>query len=226
MSNDEPVDGNCNYHPTQDGGYCGQRAGMGTDHLGEGYCKYHGGAAPGGAREGAGAPEENTNSVSHGAYADQSNLYSEKFTDPQRQIADDIYEDYRERYLETHGDIPTGHDLRLFKLSVNAVTELRVENWSTQKPDDLDSGTVMIDRETRIKTHEHGTVKEIRYKKAPALAAKKTLSNENRKWLKDLGLLDSPEDRQADALEAGLDLTLSTEEKDELDQAFDVEPQT
>jgi len=181
-------------------GYCGCWPGKGTDHVGEGRCSRHGGENSG--ENGQGAKEGNTNRVSHGAYADQSNLYSDVFTEAQREIADDIYQDYRDRYLETHGDIPTGHDIRLFKLSVNAVTEIRVENWETQKPEDLDSGTVLIDREEHIKISEGGPIREIRYKKTPALAAKKTLSNENRKWLKDLGLLDSPEDQQADAVES------------------------
>lgn len=182
--------GRCDATAKSTGDQCGQPA------IGEhGKCYFHGGEVGD-----SGAPEDNTNSVSHGAYADQSSLYSDVFSDAQRQIADDIYHDYRDRYVDEHGDIPSGHDLRLFKLSVNAVTELRVDNWSTQKPDKLDSGTVMIDREERKKASEVGVIKEIRYKKSPALAAKKTLSNENRKWLKDLGLLDGPESEQADAI--------------------------
>lgn len=184
---------------------CGRPAGWGTD-FDSGKCKHHRGTnADGSSHEG------NQNRTTHGAYADQSQLYSEVFTDAQRAIADDIYHDYHQRYLDKHGDIPTGHDLRLFKLSVNAVTELRVENWSTQKPEKLDSGTVMIDREERLKMSEQGAIKEIRYKKTPALAAKKTLSNENRKWLKDLGLLDDPESQKAEALNESLATILSQE---------------
>lgn len=49
------------------GDACQLPPGWGTDHVGEGRCKHH--DAPGGAREGAGAPEENTNAATHGAYS-------------------------------------------------------------------------------------------------------------------------------------------------------------
>lgn len=41
---------------------CELPAGWGTDHVGEGACKLHGGAG--------GAPEDNRNAVTHGAYTD------------------------------------------------------------------------------------------------------------------------------------------------------------
>lgn len=184
MTSDEPIDGRCGAKCSS-GGYCENYPVGESDR-----CRMHGGV-------GSGAPEDNTNSVSHGAYADQSNLYSDVFDDTERQIADDIFQDYKERYLELHGDIPTGHELRLFKLSVNAVTEIRVENWATDRPDVQNSGTPHIDSEQHFT--EDGQ-RYFKYKKSPALAAKKTLSNENRQWLKDLGLLDSPEQQQADAM--------------------------
>lgn len=179
-------------------GYCKSTPGRGTDHVGEGRCKHHGGNnsgenGQGGAREGAGAEEDNTNGVTHGAYADQSNLYSQEFSDDERALADRIFDDYRERYEAIHDDLPHGHRLRLFKIAVNAVTEIRVENWVNQKPADLESGTTYIDKETKLKTTQEQVYEEIRYKKSPALAAKKTLSNDNRQWLKDLDLLGTDE---------------------------------
>jgi PAS domain S-box-containing protein len=153
----------------------------------------HGRRSSGGNDGGDGAEEDNTRAVTHGAYADQSNLYSQVFDDVERQVADDIFADYRDRYEAIHGDLIYGHRVRLFKISVNAVTEIRVENWVTQKPEDLESGTTWIDEETRIKTTQDRVVEETKYKKSPALAAKKTLSNENRKWLKDLDLLGADE---------------------------------
>lgn len=42
---------------------CGLPAGWGTDHVGEGYCRKHGGTSTGGERDGSGAPEDNTNAV-------------------------------------------------------------------------------------------------------------------------------------------------------------------
>lgn len=180
-------------------GYCQLTSGWGTDDD-HGRCRKHGGGSDG-APEGndnaegndGGAEEGNTRAVTHGAYADQSNLYSEVFDDDERQMADDIYADYRDRYKAIHGDLIYGHRVRLFKIAVNAVTEIRVENWVTEKPDDLESGTTWIDKETKLKTTQERAYEETKYKKSPALAAKKTLSNENRKWLKDLDLLGADE---------------------------------
>lgn len=169
---------------------CGHPAGWGVPDTSEGPCKFHGGLADGGAREGAGAPEGNTNSVSHGAYADQSSLYQEVFDDDQRELADWIFADYTDRYEARHGEPPIGFTLRLFKLSVNAVTEMRVERWVEDKPADLDSGTPHINRQTKVSPQGE---EYYEYKKSPALAAMKHLSDENRKWLKDLDLLPESE---------------------------------
>ncbi|MFB9324254.1 hypothetical protein, partial [Cryptosporangium minutisporangium] len=177
---------------------CKRPAGWGTPNN-SGRCKFHGGSTPSkDENPDVGPPEGARNGLTHGAYADKSHLYSQVFTDLEREIADDIFTDYVTRYKELHGDIPKGHELRLFKLSVNAVTEIRVENWATDRPETLNTGTPYVDEETHKKTAQMPdgstrVIEEKRYKKSPALAAKKTLSNENRQWLKDLGLLDDPE---------------------------------
>jgi len=61
----------CNARKSSGGtfrGYCGATAGKGTDHVGEGRCSHHGGSSDG-------APEDNTNAVTHGAYADCNSYY-------------------------------------------------------------------------------------------------------------------------------------------------------
>ncbi|NUC71696.1 hypothetical protein HTZ84_05130 [Haloterrigena sp. SYSU A558-1] len=231
MSNEEPVEGKCNYHPTQDGGYCGQKAGMGTDHLGEGYCKYHGGCSTGGAREGAGAPKGNTNATTHGAYADCNSFYQNELSEELRQLADDIFADYLEKYRSLHGEPPLGHETELFRLSVTHVKDIVLDNWSTDRPAALESGNPMVDRETRTKTekdkfNEIVTFEEHHYKESVVLAAQKKLSTDRRQWLKDLDLLHDADQKTADALEDGLDLTLSEADKEALDAANDVEPDT
>lgn len=178
------------------GGYCKAWPGKGTDHLGEGRCSNHGGAG-----EGAGAPEGNANGVSHGAYTDKSKLYESEFSERERDLADRVTEDYVERYEDVHGTAPpAGFRKRLFHIGVNSVAELRVENWYTDKPEELDTGSEAphIDRETRIS--EDG-MRYYRYKKSPAVAAQKHLSRYNHKWLKALGLLPDADQQQADALE-------------------------
>lgn len=48
-------------------GYCNNRAGFKTDHVGAGRCKYHGGAA--------GAPKNNVNAAKHNLYTQRSSYY-------------------------------------------------------------------------------------------------------------------------------------------------------
>lgn len=200
MSNPEPVDGNCNYHPTQDGGYCAQTAGMGTDHLGEGHCKYHGGCAPGGARDGAGAPDGNTNSVTHGLYAEKNKFYQNVMDDDLRSLCDDIFEGYVEEYASRHGDPHTGHKSRLFGISVNHIKMIYSDNWMFDRPDELDSGNPMVDKETIYKTTADGdVVRQDNYKSSIVARTQQHLRKEDRAWLRDYGLLDDPESQKADA---------------------------
>jgi hypothetical protein len=172
-----------------------------------GKCHDHGGASTG-APEGndnavgnsGGAPEGNLNATRHAMYADSNATYREIFTDLERELADGIFIDYYEEYCERHGSPPLGHEVKLFGIAVNMVKEIHGENWAVEKPDSLESDNPLVDKETRIKTGaQGGTFKETRYKKTVVLAAQKTLSNDTRQWLKDLGLMQSPEDRQADA---------------------------
>lgn len=51
-------------------GYCSMRAGWGTDHVGEGRCRLHGGAV-----EGGGAPTGNQNGATHSLNADPNRYY-------------------------------------------------------------------------------------------------------------------------------------------------------
>jgi hypothetical protein len=72
----DPTDEDCMGRRSSDGkfdGYCHSTPGRGTDHVGEGRCKHHGGNT-GGAREGAGAPEQNQNARTHGVHADPANV--------------------------------------------------------------------------------------------------------------------------------------------------------
>lgn len=195
----------CGYEKDRNGEPCQRVAGWGTDHVGTGRCTDHpSGGAPEGndnaeGNSGGAAPEGNTNAVTHGAYADQSSLYTDVFSDAEREIADGIFADYRDRYKREHARLPKGDRIRIFKIAVNAVSEFRVEAWNETRPDKQESGTIFIDREETKKVAEHGgTITQIKYRKSPALAAKKALSNENRRWLKDLGLLDDPQSKQAE----------------------------
>lgn len=197
---------------------CGHPEGWGTD-SDSGPCKFHGGAASpdGGAREGAGAPEDNTNAVTHGAYADANGYYQQVLDDDGRELVDSILADYLEQYRDLHGDPPLGHETELFRISISHVKELELDTWAAERPDDLDPGNGMIARETHYSDDGDEYHK---YKESPIVAAQKKLSSDRRMWLKDLGLLEDPESAKADAID-GLDLGLSDRELEALEAAHD-----
>ena len=59
-------------------GYCSQRAGHGTDHVGEGRCKFHGGNA--------GAPKGNRNGETHGLRSDPETYYESLSPEQRKKI--------------------------------------------------------------------------------------------------------------------------------------------
>ena len=193
MTTEEPQPDRCAAE-CRSGGYCANYPVDGSER-----CRMHGGApgsGSGGAREGAGAPEENTNSTRHGAYTEQHNLYNDVFSEREVDLADQIFEKYCDRYEEVHGaEPPIGFEMRLFKIAVNSVTEMRVDNWYTDKPDETDTGTPHINKEKHV---SEGGQAYYRYKKSPATAAIKHLSDYNHRWLKNFNLLPDAESQMAD----------------------------
>ena len=192
---------------------CGRSAGWGIPSADSGKCRRHRGTSPdGSSHEGnqnavgndGGAPEENGNAITHGLYAEANKTYSEVFTDAEREIADRTFADYMERYTARHGEPPYGHEVKLFQISVNMAKEIHGESWAADKPETLESGNLLIDRETRIKTTADPTqnVRERRYKKTAVMAAQKTLSNDTRQWLKEFDLLEGPEKQTANAIQS------------------------
>lgn len=206
---------------------CGHPAGWGTDRD-HGPCKFHGGAGgSGGARDGAGAPEDNTNAVRHGAYADENRFYQQVLDEPLRQLADDIFADYLDRYESTHGEAPPrGIEMELFRLSVSHVKDVVLDNWASDRPGSLESGNPLVEQETEKKFVEGvGPIDHHTYSESVVIQAQKKLSSDRRQWLKDLGLLEDPESQKADAI-GDLDFSLSPNEKEELADAFDADPET
>lgn len=191
MVSETPTEGRCNAEIHD--GYCeGWQAKDESGEVINGRCRKHGG------HEDSGAPKGSKNATTHGAYTDKSDLYDKVFSEPECDLVDRIEADYLERYLNSNGHEPTtGEGLRIFKMAVNAVTEMRVENWYTAKPEELETGTPLIDKETHVS--EEGRV-YYRYKKSPATAARKHLESYNRQWGKTMGLFDDPESEKAGAI--------------------------
>jgi hypothetical protein len=186
-------------------GYCGSWPGKGTDHVGEGRCSRHGGM--GGASEGndnaegndGGAPEENTNAVTHALYVKSNKFYQEVIDDDLRALCDEIFEDYVSKFQEVNGEPVAGEKARLSEIAVNHIKIIHSDNWAVDRPADLHSGNALVDRETRVKTTEHDRHDEHRYKESVVIQAQQRLRKEDRKWLKDMGLLG------ADAVDVNVD---------------------
>lgn len=184
-------------------GYCGSWPGKGTDHVGEGRCDKHGGAGgSGGERDGSGASEDNTNAVTHGAYADENSYYQNVLNDRLREFVDDVFEDYLDDYQERHGEPPLGIEAELFRVSVTHAKDIGLDRWADEKPDGLDSGHPLVDEETEIVPIGEGAIEtQRRYRESVVLTAQKRLSTDRRQWLKDLGLLEDPDSQDAAAKE-------------------------
>ena len=179
-------------------GYCRSAPGRGTNHVGEGRCKWHGGRNSG--ENGHGGTEGNTNAVTHGAYADCNSYYQDVLNEDLRQFVDDVFADYLERYRELHGDPPLGIEAELFRVSVTHAKDIGLDRWADGKPDGLESGHPLVDEETEIVPIGEGmTETQRRYRESVVLRAQKRLSTDRRQWLKDLGLLEDPDSEQAAA---------------------------
>ncbi len=166
--------------------FCLLAAGQGTDKSTPGAaCRHHGGKSPG-------APPNNDNAARHEMYAER-NAYYQRRDGREQALIDAIYEDYREEYERRHGREPlAGDDLKLFGIAVGLhKTELRADDWPEERPDGLDSGHELVDRSEK-RTAQGEPYYE--YKPAAVIRGEKTVSQDVRMWLKDLGLLDTPDD--------------------------------
>jgi hypothetical protein len=199
-------------------GYCSRTAGWGTD-SDNGRCRTHGqnGGAPEGNDNAAGngggdgGPEGNRNPSTHDLYTDQNKFYQEVATDALRALCDRIYKGYIEKFREVNGDSHPGDEARLSQIAINHIKIIHGDNWATDRPDTLDSGNALVDRETRIKTTEHEARKEHRYSEAAVAKAQRYLRKEDRKWLKEMGLLG------ADAIDVSVEGQVDHEHSHGLD---------
>jgi hypothetical protein len=201
----DPDDDNCNGRRTdrRDGetvfvGYCDLTPGWGTDHVGEGRCKHH--DAPGGAREGAGAPPKNQNARTHGLHADPANVLDDLAErDPEG------YEWVMSKYDGYLADAPfEDGSAKADQLKHIATQEFII--WKATGFQ-LKGGVV---RQT-----DEGGVEE-----SPVNLPLDRMQRTVTRRLKELGILDDPDTQQAQA-EAGKAAALS-----EMMRAVDNAPET
>lgn len=176
---------------------CGLPAGWGTDHVGSGACKHHGGASPGAPKGndhavGHGAPEGNTNAVRHELYAAESTYYQRR-SETAREFIDTAYEGYAEKWDRVNDEPMTpGDGAMLFRCAIDIhKIVFKADEWETAKPDQLDSGHVMVDRSEK-RSPQGQTYFE--YVETAVHRAQHRLQQRTRMWLKDNNLLGASAD--------------------------------
>jgi len=202
---------------------CGRAAGWGTpDDTGR--CRKHLGTSPDGSshegndnaegNDGGAAPEDNTNAVTHALYVESNRFYQEVIDDELRKLCDDIFDSYVEKFEQVNGAAPiVGEQARLSEIAVNHIKIIHADNWATDRPDDLDSGNALVDRETRVKASQSEFREETRYKESVVVKTQQRLRKEDRKWLKEMGLLG------ADELDVNVDGQVDHDHSHGLDEA-------
>jgi len=161
---------------------CQQVAGWGTDHVGEGRCKLHGGVTG----DNHGPPEGTANAEKHGLRSD-----SEKWWDRHKdEYADDVI-DAVSGWME---DAPFGWDnTGNVKLLVQAAkNECQIDYGDAY----IDENGIVV-TETKTVTDDGREIEE--EKENPALRPKSRLQRDTVRILEKLGVLDDPESQKAEA---------------------------
>lgn len=149
-------------------GYCNSKAGAGTDHLGEGRCRWHAGCS-------TGAPNSNQNSATHSLKADPHHYYRSLSDDEQAYIGE-VASAIEERVEE----FPREVDWMDRVLARRIAIELHIVAKATGY---LESEGILQTVETA-----HGS----RERKAALLAEVRRRDRDIFKMLEKIGVLDDP----------------------------------
>jgi len=165
-------------------GFCNNRAGFKTDHVGAGRCTYHGGSA--------GAPEKNTNAAKHHLYTQRTNYYETRTAEEQLWI-DELVRSMME-------DAPFGADnFQKFQM----IREIAIDMHKKRQSNDYtaeeglikenvvrddDGDPMMQDGELVTDTDEN-----------PVNLTYDRLDRTMTRKMKELGLLDDPESQKAES---------------------------
>lgn len=169
---------------------------------------------------GGSPPLGNGNAEKHALHANRG-LFYERLDETKQAVVDELEAALIDRYQEYHGRDPDKADVRdMFEIAIGYVQRDYAREYMVEQA--ADSGNPMLEH---VEMYQDGT--EIEFDKPNDILDKiGDNRREDRLGRRDKGLEKDPETQQADALADGVDLTLSVEEKDELEQAFDVEPDT
>ena len=181
MTNDDI----CGAEAKSTGEPCQRPAGWGTDSS-SGRCKFHGGAS-------TGAPEKNQNAQKHGLHSTPEYLL-EDLDETHRDTYHATFESLCSRYERIHGYEPDfAAKKRLSRVSVEMVKEDLADEYLKQNHSDH----ILVEDEV-VGYTEDGRPQEVTQtnKILPELTA---LKRETRLTLKDMGLLEDPESKKAEA---------------------------
>jgi len=159
---------------------CQQVAGWGTDHVGEGRCKLHGGVTG----DNHGPPEGTANAEKHGLRADP-----EKWFDRHRDDVEPFVRALVASYLD---DAPFGWNdvAKVDQLVEVAIDQARLRESNEYLDEFLTEQTVSVTENGQEVT---------RLEENPAHMPRDRIKRTNAKILKELGIMDDPDSAQAEA---------------------------
>lgn len=155
------------------------------------FCHHHKGLQEGQAEEG------NQRATKHGLYALPEHLKAH-FTETQEDRYTAYFEALCTRYSRIHGQDPDEFAKdRLSRIAIECVKERIADEWLAEQAGD--TGNLLIESFV-LDVDEQGNPVEVEQENT-VLKELTALKRETRLTLKDMGLLHSPEDKQAQATE-------------------------
>lgn len=188
MPNREQEEGKCNARVKQipedwdvDEAYCANKAGFRTDHLGDGRCYLHGGAS-------VSANEGNTYGEKHGLYTQRQSYY-EKRTEAEKNWIDAVVESLLD-------DLPESGEPSFAKLQM--IRNIAIDMHKTQRANDYIDEVGIVHRDKTVGYTDDGKpIKEDQ--ENPLNVSYDRLNRTLTRQMKELGILDDPDSKQAEA---------------------------
>jgi len=183
MPSSEPVDGRCGYDLDTQDGFCENLPNPDSEND---LCAAHAEHMPEASK--GGAPEGNQRATRHGLYADREK-YMQNFEGIDMEFIEAMQNDLAERYERIHGrepDMFSREVLRNIAIDLEQIPAayryLKKETW-VQREERLEEGTLFVDDVPNI------LLESVRKQNESVI-----------KRMKDLGMLQDPETKKADAL--------------------------
>lgn len=176
----------------RDGDQCGLSAGWGTE-SDDGPCKFHGGAGGDVGDPGGSATEGNQRAQKHGLHS-QPEYLEAHLSGSEEEDLDAIHDSLCGRYERIHGREPDyAATRRLRRISIEILKQDLADEWLASQAQE--SGHLLMERRETPEGREFHVPNSV-------LEPLTALKRETRLALKDMGLLEDPDSKQADALES------------------------